>query len=294
MTHLYSPQRLDEIRRLDPRQDHQRITYLIACYEFPWDMTRSLELALFRTFCVPSISRLLVKTGEFQQRAQKRYDDTDIMVSEMIEWGYDSPRGQAAIRKMNQLHGRFEIANDDYLYVLSTFIFVPIRWIHRYGWRELCLQEQLGLFYFWRQVGRRMGIRDIPEDAREYERWSDEFEKTHFRFDRANHRVATSVLKMFTGWFPRPLRGLAHAGMRAVMDPAMLDGFGLDAAPRAVDRLVHSAMRLRAVALRYGPKRRKPRLRTQGQHRSYPNGYTIDRLGPDLPPDTDLDDSRSV
>ena len=28
----------------------------------------------------------------------------------------------------------------------------------------MCEQERLGFFYFWREVGRRMGIKDIPAD----------------------------------------------------------------------------------------------------------------------------------
>ena len=70
---------LDQIRVLDPERDHQRIVFLCTCYEFPFDTTRALEFALFRTFCVPSISALLDRTGEFRDRAQKRYDDTDLM-----------------------------------------------------------------------------------------------------------------------------------------------------------------------------------------------------------------------
>ncbi|WP_413405000.1 MULTISPECIES: hypothetical protein [unclassified Synechococcus] len=34
----------------------------------PWDMNRALELALLKTFCLPSISGLLHKTSEFEQR----------------------------------------------------------------------------------------------------------------------------------------------------------------------------------------------------------------------------------
>ena len=97
---------LDEIRRLDPVRDHLRIVYLDACFEFPFDVTRSLELAFFRTFAVPSIAGLLASTGEFTDRPLKRYDDTDLLISSFVEEGYDSPAGQAAIRRMNQLHGR--------------------------------------------------------------------------------------------------------------------------------------------------------------------------------------------
>jgi hypothetical protein len=64
---------LRQIQELDPERDHQRIVFLNTCFEFPWDTTRSLEFALFRTFCVPSISALLDRTGEFGRRAQKRF-----------------------------------------------------------------------------------------------------------------------------------------------------------------------------------------------------------------------------
>ncbi|MEH2396906.1 hypothetical protein [Nostoc sp.] len=65
-------------------QDHCQIYYLMNGYEFFWDMTRSLEVALMRTYCVPSISKLLNQIGEFTHRPQKRYDDMSIIVGEMI------------------------------------------------------------------------------------------------------------------------------------------------------------------------------------------------------------------
>ncbi|MEI1373017.1 hypothetical protein [Nostoc sp.] len=73
------------IQQLYLVQDHCRIYYLMNGYEFPWDMTRSLEVALMRTYCVPSISKLLNQTGEFTHRPQKRYDDPSIIVGEMIQ-----------------------------------------------------------------------------------------------------------------------------------------------------------------------------------------------------------------
>src|SRR5436190_21313643 len=104
---------LEQIRQLDPRRDHQKIVFQSMRMDFPFDTTRALELALFRTYCVPSISALLDRTGEFGQRAQKRYDDTDILISEIVDWGYDSERGRRAIDRINALHGRFQIANRD-------------------------------------------------------------------------------------------------------------------------------------------------------------------------------------
>lgn len=69
------PTILEQILALDPVRDHQRIVFLIACYEFPFDTTHALEFALFRTFCMPRIARLLDGTGEFRDRAEtlRRY-----------------------------------------------------------------------------------------------------------------------------------------------------------------------------------------------------------------------------
>ncbi|MGB0911394.1 MAG: hypothetical protein ACPGYT_13610 [Nitrospirales bacterium] len=113
---------LNEIQKLDPERDHERIIFLSTCYDFSFDTTRALEFALFRTFCVPSISGLLDQTKQFARCPQRRYDDTDIIVSEMIEWGYSSERGARALLRMNQLHSRFSIANEDFLYVLSSAV----------------------------------------------------------------------------------------------------------------------------------------------------------------------------
>src|SRR5690242_9879312 len=188
---------LEQIKALDPVRDHQRIVFLSKCYDFAFDTVRALEFALYRTYCVPSISGLLDRTGEFLRRPQKRYDDTDLIVSELMEWGYDSDRGRAALRRMNQIHGRFEIANEDFLYVLSTFIYEPIRWNARYGWRPMCEQERLGYFHFWREVGRRMGIKGIPADYDEFERFNLEYERTRFRFSEANRRIGAATRDLF-------------------------------------------------------------------------------------------------
>src|SRR6185369_13424762 len=154
---------------LDPRRDCAQIARDLARVAFPWDTTRALELALFRTFASPRLGGLLHATGEFEARSQKRYDDTDLIVSEIVEHGFDSERGRRAIARMNAIHARFNIRNEDFLYVLSTFTFEPIRWNARFGWRIMTETEKHGWFWFWRNVGERMYIQDLPDDFATFE-----------------------------------------------------------------------------------------------------------------------------
>ena len=235
---------------------------------------------MFRTFCVPSISALLDRTGEFRDRAQKRYDDTDLIVSEVMEWGYASERGRRAMRRMNQQHGRFPIANDDFRYVLSTFIYEPIRWNARFGWRPMCEQERLSMFYFWREVGRRMGISKLPIDYSEFERFNIEYERRHFRYMESNRRVGAATVEMFASWFPRLVGPLVRRAIYALLDDSVIEGFGFPRPSPVMRVLVTGALKLRARLVRWLPARRRPRLRTELRHRSYPRGYTIEELGP--------------
>jgi ER-bound oxygenase mpaB/B'/Rubber oxygenase, catalytic domain len=271
---------LKEIQALDPVKDHQRIVFLSTCYDFPFDTTRALEFALFRTYCVPSISGLLAQTGEFFKRAQKRYDDTDIIVSELMEWGYDSDRGKRALRRMNQMHGRFTIANDDYRYVLSTFIFEPIRWNARFGWRPMCEQEKLSMFHFWSEVGRRMGIKDIPDRYEDFECYNVEYEKKNYRFVESNRRVGEATREMFVGWFPRLFAPLTRSSIHALLDDSLIEGFGFPKPSGFMRWLVNTTLKLRAKVLRFLPPRSKPRLRTEMKRGVYPQGYVIEQLGP--------------
>lgn len=270
----------DQIRNLDPDTDHQRIVFLSSCYDFPFDTTRALEFALFRTFCVPSISALLDRTGEFGNRAQKRYDDTDILISELMEWGYDSDRGQRAIQRINEQHGRFEIANDDFLYVLSTFIYEPIRWNQRFGWRRMEDGERQAYFLFWREVGRQMHIQEIPAQYEVFERFNRDYERSHYRFTESNQRIGAATRELFVGWFPRPLAPLTRVVIYSLLDEPLIEAFGFPGASPSLRWLVMGLLQVRAHVLRILPPRRLPRLRTQMPRAGYPNGYAIETVGP--------------
>jgi hypothetical protein len=274
---------LREIRRLDPVADHRRIVYLDTCFEFPWDTTRSLELALFRTFASPSIAALLDSTGEFGRAAQKRYDDTDLILSTIVEAGYDSEEGKRAIRQMNRIHGRFEISNEDLLYVLSSFVFEPIRWNARFGWRTLIETEKLATFEYWREVGRRMAIREIPETYEDFERFNEEYERREFRLTEASRRVGTSTRDMFLTWFPGLPRRFGAKAIYALMDEPLLEAFGFPQPPRAVRAAVENGLRARARIVAALPARRRPRLRVQRRTKTYGRDWRVEELGPAEP-----------
>jgi mpaB/rubber oxygenase-like protein len=272
--------RLHYIEKLDPKRDHVEIYHLMAGYEFPWDMTRALEMALYRTYCVPSISALLDTTGEFYKRTQKRYDDTALIVAEISKWGYNSERGREALRRMNRAHSRFNISNDDYLYVLSTFIYEPVRWMDRFAWRKMTQNEKLASYYFWYEIGTRMGIREIPESYEKFQQFACDYERDNFRFAEANQRIGTATRDLFASWMPRIFTPLVRWGIYALLDDVMLKSFGFPRPFAFVRKLVHGALKMRGWVVRILPARKTPNFFTDRRNRTYPHGYEIAKLGP--------------
>lgn len=274
---------LQRIQQLDAYKDHIEICQLTNCYEFPWDTIRALEVALYRTYCVQSISSLLAQTGEFAQYAQKRYDDTAILVAEMTAFGYDSERGRAAQRRMNRIHKHYAISNEDYLYVLSTFIYEPIRWITRFGWRKLSEKEKQASYYCWSEIGRRMNIKDIPASYEAFEQFNIQYEREHFHYAESNRIIGEATRDLFLSWFPLPqfARRALRPAVYALLDNAMLDAFGFPHPPRILRALLAATLKTRAFALRFFPPRRKPFIYANDvNHRQYPRGYELADLGP--------------
>jgi hypothetical protein len=270
---------LREIERLDPVADAARICQLSTAYHFPFDSNIALELALFRTFCVPTIAALLDATGEFEERAQKRYDDTVLLISEFVENGLDSERGRRALARMNAIHGCFDILNDDYLYVLSTFVVEPLRWNERFGWRPLIEKERQASFHLWLEIGRRMGIRDLPASLAEMDAFNVAYERRHFAFSDASRRVGEATLRLFVRRYPRPVQPLVRFAIHSFLDEPMRRAFGFPAGHPFMRRTVEIGLRSSAMVRRWLPKRRRPLLRSRLAYPSYPAGHVIEELG---------------
>ncbi|MEU3412992.1 oxygenase MpaB family protein [Streptomyces sp. NPDC006658] len=273
-------EQLGRIRRLDPVADALEIHRISVTLEFPWDYTRALELALYRTYAVPSIGRLLARTAELTERTQKRYDDTALLLDAVLEHGFAAEQGRTAIRRINQMHRSYDISDDDMRYVLSTFVVVPRRWIDTYGWRRLSRHEIIAGTEYYRTLGRHMGIPDIPRTYEEFEALLDSYEETHFGWDEEARRVSDATLGLMASWYPRPLAPLLRTATLALLDEPLLRAFRYPRPRPTATALVRRAVWTRGRLVRLLPPRRTPHFARQNwEIKGYPDGYRVADLG---------------
>ena len=275
---------LRRIAALDPAHPDQaeEIHKITAAVEFPWDVRQALGLALFRTYAVPSVGELLARTGEFTAHTQKRYDDTVLLLGATVDRGFDDPDSRTAIRRMNQMHRRYGIADEDMLYVLSTFVVTPLRWLDAFGWRPLHPHERQAAVAHYRALGRHMGIRDMPEDEAGFAALMDGYEAERFAYTDGGREVADATLALLAT-FP-PFSALPAALVRrsttCLMDPHLLRALDHPVPTRAERAAIRAAMRVRAHVERRLPPRTTPvTVEDLPEIRSYPDGFDLSRLG---------------
>lgn len=271
---------------LDPAVDYQRIYRHLVMREFWSEARMGLNMAFYRTYAVPEIARLLHGTGQVTGRPVKRAYDTGIVMYELIANGLEHPRGRKMLELLNRMHGKYSIEDGQYRYVLGALVFVPSRWIDKFGPRRLDPREREATFEFYRRVGAAMHIKGIPGTIAEFEDEFDAYEREHFAFDPAATALFGVTRDLVAQRIPARLRGIGWV-RRAVVEAAdsLLErpvraALGVPEPPRILEATVH------ALLIAKGRMRRFSRipdaaLWTPGRANvAYPGGYTLDQIGP--------------
>ncbi|KAG7098227.1 hypothetical protein E1B28_000194 [Marasmius oreades] len=152
-------------------QNVQQIVHDSSFYDAPMTMLLGTQAALFKVFVVPTIASLLLKTGELTDgvRLNKRIADASTLITTFISNpspprsstdDHSDPRAAIAIARVNYLHGKYSIRNEDLLYNLALFIMEPVRYTARFNWRPHTSLEKKAIFILWTDIGRRMGIEE--------------------------------------------------------------------------------------------------------------------------------------
>ncbi|TKX26813.1 hypothetical protein C1H76_0968 [Elsinoe australis] len=212
------------------------IHYALTAMEFPTVFNQSIFFAPFKTYGIPSISRLLAATTQLSApaTASKRAADTGVLLTEIFLHPPDDPRTVAAFARMNYLHARYrkvgKISDEDMLYTLSLFVLEPVRWTERYEWRALGEVERAALGMYWRWIGEQMripfkglrgaekGWRDGLDFLEALEEWSTKYEEREMVPAESNATVAKGTVEILLTNVPGWARGAAMEGIRGVME----------------------------------------------------------------------------
>ena len=245
------------------------ILQVMSDLEFPALFEKALQFALFRTYGIPTISDLLVKTTQLSatKNVAKRYADTAIILTDMYAADPDSEKCYEAYARLNYLHGHYikqgKISNDDLLYTLSLFLNQPVEWINRYEWRQLSDLEVCALGVFHKAMGDGMqisyevlpsystGWKDGLHFYRELDTWSKEYERQYMVPHRKNYDTAVETRKLLLSTYPDLLKGVLTKVVSAPLDDRLREAIMFERAPASYVSFFEGFMHLRRLYLRH-------------------------------------------
>jgi hypothetical protein len=220
-------------------RDAHAIQLSLAELEFPQVFSISVFFALFKTYGVPTISNLLVATGQLSSpaTASKRAADTGVIITEVVLNKPDSQRTIDGIARMNYLHGRYtkagKISNEDILYTLSLFVLEPIRWTSKFEWRHVTDLEKCAMGVYWKDLGEAMEISYVPLASskagwrdglhwlEELEVWSLAYEIVKMVPAEANAKLARSTFDIALFNLPASLKPPGYKMASCLLEPRL-------------------------------------------------------------------------
>ena len=227
--HSFSQKSLSKMTVDEAFTIHDSLVHL----EFPTIFSTATMFALFKTYGIPSISNLLVTTGQLcnSSTVPKRNADTGALLLEAVLNPPSSERATAALARINYMHRHYrkmkKIRDADLLYTLSLFALEPSRWVKRFEWRELSDLELCAVGTFWKSIGEAL---EVPFDEllafissskkREVlnglewlnalSEWSRAYEETHMVPAVSNKRLADSTFDMILWKIPSSFHGIGR------------------------------------------------------------------------------------
>lgn len=223
--------------------------------EFPFMFGFSLQWALIKSYGIANGTELLVRTRRLtdERTVGTRSEDTGMFLYELLVTGLDTPRGHAALAKMNWIHARYgaSISNGDLIHMLALFVLEPIRYIDNFEWRRLDELEKVALFVYWKEIGNRMGMVGIPETLDELVSWTEAYEKENMVYSPNNTKCYDGAVGLYLGGLPRFLRPVAKSMADSLTENYVRKALGVPDPPVWAPRLVNAIFAARAGIVRY-------------------------------------------
>lgn len=229
------------IAALDPVRDNEEIAHLSVevRYGDAFFVHAAYVVAFTRQVAVPSIARTVYRTGtgDLMKDVRRRNDHTLVFFGEMLRHGHSSERGRAAIDRMEQIHSRFGITEDDKLYTLGSLAFEGQRILDLLGLSRFTETELQGLYHFWRGVGERMGL-TVPSTREDFLQWVHDYEAAHYGSTEGGRALVDQLFADWRQrWFRGPLRPLADPVLLTLLDDRLRETHRLPDPPDPARRL---------------------------------------------------------
>jgi hypothetical protein len=238
------------VESLDPVADDEEITAQISNVLFADAyFAHSIYLVTFaRQASIPAIARVLYRggNGDIATNPRQRNNDTIIYFTEFYRRGYKSEDGKAAIRRMEEIHSRFMIDEEQKIYTLATVMLEPDRLARQFGKDPFSETDRQARWNFWRGLAREMGF-ELPAETREkFLEWMIDYEDANYANTADGMGCYEGLVEDWLRWYPEWLpqrEWLARQSLAGLLEPKLRAAMGVSDPPSWIQAEVNLVAR---------------------------------------------------
>ena len=256
----------------------QKIYTSLFDLEFPFFFLKGIQLALFRTYTIPTISSLLVRTNLLSSAntTSKRYAETELLFYEWTfrEWG--SAQWLQAMARLRGVHTDYrkmgKIKEEDMLFTLAAMMTQPVYLIEAWEWRSLIDIELCAIGTLYRAIAEALDIDHAhflqsPERASDLEpngyyngleffyalkQWQRAYELGAMVFTPDNKTLTKTSMDLFFCAVPTAaIKQFLTDVFAVIMDPLLRTAAGLSPPSRPAVALAVMVLQCRQFILRH-------------------------------------------
>ncbi|KAF8980705.1 hypothetical protein BGZ46_003837 [Entomortierella lignicola] len=171
---------------------------------------------------------------------------------ELKERANDDMRAKAAIDRINFIHSHYKIPQEEYMYNLSLLTLEARRWIDRYEWRTLTELEKNAMLAVFTDLGRKIGIENIPETLDDFEEWMVNYELQNMKYAPINSTMADSVVGVPQSMVSSPeAKARIKKFIVAILEPRVRAAVGYDEPTKTQVFVSESILWVRGCIVKY-------------------------------------------
>lgn len=279
----------EELARLDPETDYERMVHLIAEYKLnDFIMNLNYSAGFMGNIMPEPGSRVMKENRKAELKPQTRYLDTVKFFWPWFIKGPSDPEVQASLSRLNRLHAHMYKDykssfdnNDDWIYTLCNLGTTPDRMRKAVGAPLQPQNVQRAWHLFWRDLASQMTgahgeLHSFPENYQGMLDFFDEFENRSYAPAPNGKIVCEQLLQQFNErFFPKALHPLGRTLVLTFVSPAVRKRHGLTEPNRLGSWLIRKAFRFIFFAQdHFAPDAKVPtsRVLASAKYQGWKNG----------------------
>lgn len=251
-----------ELATLNPDLDHARMVDLMLNWRDSEPFLHHLiyTLGFARQVADPGIAAIVERqgAGALIRATRERGNETLRFFGAWWRHGPDSAKGRESIERLNAIHGRFQISNEQYLYTLATLVVLPGHLYALIGAPQRPPHERQALVRFWQRVGQAMHLHDIPADAEAFEQYFDRHERANFRPSPQGQLCMKHLVDDFVQRWYADRPALGRSVLLALCDERLRQVFDFDYPGPLLTRWRRLGLLMQGLRKRLLPQPRTP------------------------------------